>query len=85
MTRQLRLMSRIRPKLAMGLLTAALAGVTGPVIWTASSGFEHLYATLAIDYELVPEPGSLLLVGTALVLGARCAARAVRRTDGGRG
>jgi hypothetical protein len=45
-------------------------------IWTTDSGFEDLYPTLAIEYEMVPEPGSLLLVGTALLL----VARRIRRT-----
>jgi hypothetical protein len=34
-----------------------------------------LISGLAVDYELVPEPGSLLLVGTVLILGARRARR----------
>ncbi len=45
-----------------------LAGVYA--IWTVGSGFEHLCPALETAYEMVPEPGSLLLVGTALILGA---------------
>jgi hypothetical protein len=58
-----------------------LRNVTVPsgvfTIWTTDSGFEDLFPTLAIDYEMVPEPGSLLLVGTALIFLARRARRAV--------
>lgn len=50
-------------------------------IWTVDSGFDEFNPTLAIQYELVPEPGSLLLLGTALILGARHAARYLRRSQ----
>jgi hypothetical protein len=77
----------IAPVFIQALLTASedfagfiLRNVTEPsgvyTIWTTDSGFEHLYPTLAIEYEMVPEPGSLLLVGTALIL----VARRIRRT-----
>jgi hypothetical protein len=52
-----------------------LRNVTVPsgvfTIWTTDSGFEDLFPMLAIEYEMVPEPGSLLLVGTALIFIAR--------------
>jgi hypothetical protein len=52
-----------------------LAGVYK--IGTVDFSVEDLYPTLETAYEMVPEPGSLLLVGTALILGARRLRRTV--------
>jgi hypothetical protein len=40
-------------------------------IYTSDSGFSHFDPTLAIEYEVVAEPGSLVLLGTGLALAAR--------------
>jgi hypothetical protein len=39
--------------------------------WSSDSGFEEFFPTLALEYDVVPEPSTLLLFGTALTLLAR--------------
>jgi hypothetical protein len=74
------------PGFIQGLLTAdedfagfVVRNVTNPsgvlTMYTSDSGFPQFSPTLEIDYEVVPEPGSLLLVGTALLFIARRARR----------
>jgi hypothetical protein len=48
-------------------------------IWTSRADSPENFPTLAIEYEVVPEPGTLLLVGTVL---AACGRRALRRASG---
>jgi hypothetical protein len=70
------------PGFIQALLTAdedfagfMLRNVTAPTgvisLWTSDSGFPQFTPTLALEYEVVPEPSTLLLFGTALTLIAR--------------
>ncbi len=47
-------------------------------MWSMDSGFDDRFPTLTVDYDVVPEPGTLLLVGSAL---AAAGARRLRRSS----
>jgi hypothetical protein len=62
-----------------------LRNVTNPSgvlsMWTSDSGFPQFSPTLSLEYEVVPEPSSLVLMATAMALAARRVRRQIGHTD----